>query len=231
MFKNSRGIRVGMFVAGAFVLAATTACSPQQSATTSAPQAGTPDSVASSSVESSRGESAVEPGSSEASEAANTHGSGGSAGSSGRQDCGADVLKLTMGESDGAAGHIYAPIQFTNTGSTTCTLSSAPGVSYVGSGGHQIGEPAKRVIKDRPVISLAPGETASAPFLFSPVAHMNPEDCGAEAAEGLRVYPPNSKAAMFLPLPNTMGCTQFTQDSDYAKVGVVQAGPNNTVIG
>ncbi|MEU6267191.1 DUF4232 domain-containing protein [Saccharopolyspora shandongensis] len=220
MFKNSRGIRVGMFVAGAFVLAATTACSPQ----TSAPQPGTPDAVASSSGGSGQG-------SVEADGNSNTQGSSGSAGSSTRQDCGVDVLKLTMGESDGAAGHIYAPIQFTNIGSTTCTLSSAPGVSYVGSGGRQIGEPAKRVIKDRPVISLAPGDTASAPFLFSPVAHMNPEDCAAEAAEGLRVYPPNSKAAMFLPLPGAMGCTTFTQDSDYAQVGVVQAGPNNTVIG
>ncbi|MFI0465464.1 DUF4232 domain-containing protein [Saccharopolyspora sp. 5N102] len=227
MFKNSRGIRVGMFVAGAFVLAATTACSPQQSA----PQPGTPDAIASSSAGSDQGESAVEPGGNGSPVAAGTQGSSGSAGSSTRQDCGVDVLKLTLGESDGAAGHIYAPLQFTNTGPTTCTLSSAPGVSYVGSGGRQIGEPAKRVIKDRPVISLAPGETASAPFLFSPVAHMNPEDCGAEAAEGLRVYPPNSKAAMFLPLPNAMGCTTFTQDADYAKVGVVQAGPNNTTIG
>ncbi|MGW5646155.1 DUF4232 domain-containing protein [Saccharopolyspora sp. NPDC003752] len=219
MFKNSRGIRVGMFVAGAFVLAATTACSPQQSA----PQPGTPDAIASSDQ--------GEPGGDSSPVAASAQGSSGSAGSSTRQDCGVDVLKLTIGESDGAAGHIYAPLQFTNTGPTTCTLSSAPGVSYVGSGGRQIGEPAKRVIKDRPVISLAPGETASAPFLFSPVAHMNPEDCGAEAAEGLRVYPPNSKAAMFLPLPGAMGCTTFTQDADYAKVGVVQAGPNNTVIG
>ncbi|WP_190820143.1 DUF4232 domain-containing protein [Saccharopolyspora pogona] len=226
MFKNSRGIRVGMFVAGVAVLAATTACSPQQSAATSGAQPGSSTAIEANST----------PGSNSSGNGESTNGSesaatSGSAGTSRVGECKVNTLKLTLGESDGAAGHIYAPIQFTNTGSAACTLSSAPGVSYVGTGGRQIGEPAERVINNRPVISLAPGETASAPFLFSPGAQVNPEDCGAEAADGLRVYPPNSTEAMFLPLPNVKSCTTFGSESNFAKVGVVQAGVNNTVIG
>lgn len=225
MFRNSRGIRVGMFVAGVAVLAATTACSPQQSTATSGAQPGSSSAVEANSTSGSNS------GTGESTSGGESGTAGGSSGTSRVGECKVDTLKLALGESDGAAGHIYAPIQFTNTGSTSCTLSSAPGVSYVGEGGRQIGEPAMRVIKDRPVISLAPGETASAPFLFSPGAQVNPEDCGAEAAEGLRVYPPNSTEAMFLPLPNVKSCTTFGSESNFAKVGVVQAGANNTVIG
>ena len=49
---------------------------------------------------------------------------------------------------NGAAGTIYYPIEFTNTGAT-CTLRGFPGVAAVGKTGHQLG-------KRRPV----PGDSA-----------------------------------------------------------------------
>ena len=57
--------------------------------------------------------------------------------------CRAEVLNVRLGPSDGAAGTIYYPIIFTNTGPVRCSLTGYPGVSSVDAQGRQIGAPAE----------------------------------------------------------------------------------------
>lgn len=239
----SHRIRNTLIVAGTLAVLSTTACTAHGSVSLSpqqAPQDGTTevtssggaaDSPSSGSDSSSSDSGSSSTGSSAAGSATPGSSSEGGAPSSGGQECRTEDLKVALGESDGAAGHIYAPIQFTNTSSRTCTLTSAPGVSFVGGDdGHQIGQPAKRQITDRPVVTLAPGRTASAPFEFSTIAHMNPEDCAAQPARGLRIYPPHSTESVFVPLGSGTECTTYADESAFDHVGVVRAGGGNTEI-
>lgn len=107
-------------------------------------------------------------------------------------------VKLAEDPGGGAAGSVYSHLRFTNTGSTTCVMTGWPGVSYVGSGnGTQIGSPADRT-GSATVISLKPGAVAEAQLKESAAGNED-ADCIVTPADGLRVYSPNTKAAVFLP--------------------------------
>jgi hypothetical protein len=60
---------------------------------------------------------------------------------------------------DGATGHIFFQLQFSNIGHSTCTLFGYPGVSAVDVHGHQVGLPATHS-GARSTVVLAPGATA-----------------------------------------------------------------------
>src|SRR5262249_34987917 len=70
---------------------------------------------------------------------------------------------LAIDQSDGAAGTIYTPLEFTNLSHHTCRLHGFPGVSAISSGGQQIGVPAgwDHAVKAT-TVRLAPGRTAHA---------------------------------------------------------------------
>ena len=51
----------------------------------------------------------------------------------------ATAIWLGDGEGGGTAGHVYYPIELSNTGRTSCTLYGYPGISAWGTGGEQIG--------------------------------------------------------------------------------------------
>jgi hypothetical protein len=88
------------------------------------------------------------------------------------------------------------PLTFTNTGSALCTLQGFPGVSAVIANGVQLGQPATReTVTSTPLVSLEPGQTTQATFTYvSPyIACTSPT-----LALGLRVYPPNQTAALFV---------------------------------
>ena len=72
-------------------------------------------------------------------------------------------LTIALGQSQGAAGHEYVPVRFTNNGTSTCTLAGFPGVSFVGgAAGTQIGSPAKRATGGTTsTVTLQPGAVAS----------------------------------------------------------------------
>ena len=78
--------------------------------------------------------------------------------SSGPQPCATTNLKLAVGQPNGAAGTIFYPLDFTNTGSAACTMYGYPGVAFVSSpGGSQIGAPASRRSPPVPaLITVAP---------------------------------------------------------------------------
>ena len=86
---------------------------------------------------------------------------------------------------------------FTNTGNTLCTLQGYPGVSAVVANGVQLGAAAtRRGTSPGPLVALEPQQTTQAIFTYTDpmVQCQNPI-----AALGLRVYPPNQTAALFLP--------------------------------
>lgn len=115
--------------------------------------------------------------------------------------CRTGQLRVTLGPAEGAAGSTYRPLRFTNRGSTTCTLSGHPGVSYVaGADGHQVGSPATRT--GTPVhVVLRPGATASATLRGVRYETQDPARCRPTAVTGLRVYPPDQRASAFLRAP------------------------------
>jgi hypothetical protein len=123
-----------------------------------------------------------------------------------RGDCKAASLKLGIGGADAAAGTVYRQLVFTNIGTAPCVLQGFPGVSYVaGDDGHQIGPAAVRIGTKGEAIDLAPGASAAAPVGFTQVRNYDEAVCKPTAVRGLRVYPPQETASMFVPLEGT-GC-------------------------
>jgi Domain of unknown function (DUF4232) len=85
------------------------------------------------------------------------------AASSGPLPCLTTDLRLTVGASNGAAGTIFYPLEFTNASSSTCTMYGYPGVAFVSSpGASQIGAPAGRRPPAAPtLVTLEPGATGA----------------------------------------------------------------------
>ncbi|WIB63043.1 DUF4232 domain-containing protein [Curtobacterium sp. MCBD17_040] len=91
-------------------------------------------------------------------------------------------------------------IILTNTSPTTCTLQGWPGVSYVGDGnGTQIG-PAATPDRDvqHPTVTLQPGRAAQAYIIIEVAAAFDPATCKPVHIDGIRVYPPGSRTALFI---------------------------------
>jgi hypothetical protein len=144
-----------------------------------------------------------------------------------------DIPNLRVVEDTKDADHsmqgTLLPLQFTNTGSRPCTLQSAPGVSFVDGSGRQIGLPAKRNTGG-PVVTLAPGETASA-RLFESSASEKTDACidhpeNTAPYTGLKVYPPGSYDATVVPSSGTTCTAPGVQPT--LEVGSIKPGPANT---
>jgi hypothetical protein len=136
--------------------------------------------------------------------------------------CPTSSLAVKQGGANGYAGGTYEDIQFTNTSSSSCTLFGYPGVSLVSGASHaQIGLAAKRsatvAVK---LITLAPGASAHAQLQIVDALNFPSSSCGPAKATDLQVYPPNQKAAVFLP-STASGCSKSEQ---VLFIGAVQAG-------
>jgi hypothetical protein len=116
--------------------------------------------------------------------------------------CATSQLTVWWGEpGDAAAGSSYVPLEFSNTGTTTCNLYGYPGVSTFDTNGHQLGSAASWDHSVTPTtVVLTPGSTAHAWLRITDVYNYPPSVCGPVASSGLRIYPPNQKAALELPL-------------------------------
>lgn len=118
--------------------------------------------------------------------------------------CRSGDLKLSLGRAEGAAGTVYRPLVFTNIAGHQCVLQGFPGVSYVGGDdGHQIGAAAYRAGTKGGPVTLNQGESAFADLGLVNVQNFDPATCRPEQARGLRVYPPQETASMFVDLPAT----------------------------
>lgn len=138
--------------------------------------------------------------------------------------CKSKDLALSLGRGDAAAGTYWRPLRFTNKSKSTCEIQGFPGVSYVaGDDGHQVGAAAYRDgTKGKPV-KLKPGGVAYAAVGFTQVRNYDPADCKPTAVRGLRVYPPQETASMFLRNSGT-GCANADLDGNQLKVQTIRPG-------
>ncbi|WP_238413142.1 DUF4232 domain-containing protein [Saccharothrix deserti] len=119
----------------------------------------------------------------------------------------------------------HVPLGFTNTASQPCALHGAPGVSYVtGENGEQIGLPATRETEGS-VVTIAPGETASAGLFMSSAPPKTP-DCAQVRVGGLRVFPPNTTEPVFVE-HDAIAC-EPPRDGPFLEVGPIEPGEDNT---
>jgi len=138
------------------------------------------------------------------------------------QACATGPLSVALTNPDVAAGQYYATLVFTNTSATSCTLTGYPGVSYVVENGVQSGNAAVRENGTVTSVILGPGGKASAKLHDSNgIGGYDPAQCQLSPAEGLRIYPPNQTAALFLPW-KTEHCAGPTIHS--LTIGPVQQG-------
>jgi hypothetical protein len=119
---------------------------------------------------------------------------------SGPPPCATADLHLDLGPSNGAAGSVFLPIEFTNQSSASCSLYGFPGVSFVtGVGGSQIGASANEdKATPRRLVTLAPGATAHALLQVAVAQNFPPAKCKLVTAHWLKIFPPGQTAAQYL---------------------------------
>jgi hypothetical protein len=105
-------------------------------------------------------------------------------------------------QGNGAAGSSYYQLKLTNLSGHACTVFGYPGVSAVDLRGHQLGRAASRNPAHQPHrVTLANGATATATVQIVEAGNYPPATCRQVTAAGLRVYPPNQRAAKIVPFP------------------------------
>lgn len=138
--------------------------------------------------------------------------------------CRVGALHVSLGPGEGAAGHYYVPIVFTNTG-RTCTITGYPGVSYyAGADQHQVGDPAAREAGTVRTVTLHTGESAYAWLNQVNVDNYDPALCQPVKVDGIRVYPPDNTSAVLLPEPNARGCSLHLVGQQQLTVRTVSPG-------
>jgi len=119
---------------------------------------------------------------------------------------------------NGAAGTICYPVEFTNLGSTKCTLSGFPGVAAIRKSGTQLGPAARRIKITVHTITLKPHQTAYALLGISDPGNFT--GCHHATAFGLQVYPPNQTVKQMVSSFTYSLCT----NKPYLHVYPVRAG-------
>jgi Protein of unknown function (DUF4232) len=128
-----------------------------------------------------------------------------------------------VANTEGAAGSVYQNIDFTNIGSSPCSLYGYPGMALgTGMPFRQVGAAATRsTAASAALVTLSPGQTANALLRVVQALNFSPATCSPTATTYLQIYPPNQTAAIYLPF-NSTGCT--SKSVNILSVGVVQAG-------
>lgn len=123
--------------------------------------------------------------------------------------CTATALSASLGDGGGgAAGSTLPDLVLTNTGTQRCTLQGFPGVSFVGGGnGTQLGAAGTFDRSRTPgTVTLDPGKSAHAPLRIARAENYPSDTCQPVTADGLRVYPPGSTAALFVATTGLTAC-------------------------
>ncbi|HEX5120415.1 MAG TPA: DUF4232 domain-containing protein [Pseudonocardiaceae bacterium] len=153
-------------------------------------------------------------------------GGGGEPGAGHTGECKPANLKLSLSESDGAAGHFFQALRFTNVSKSNCVIVGFPGVSYVtGDKGTQVGAPAVRDGAKGAQITLHPGQVASAVISETDIDVFDAATCKPTATRGFRVYPPDSTASMFI-AQTGRGCAG-NPPSPQLRVQTIKPGAGN----
>ncbi|MET8873417.1 DUF4232 domain-containing protein [Nocardia sp. NPDC004604] len=116
----------------------------------------------------------------------------------GAPHCATTDVALSLENAGGAAGSIYAPIDFTNITARTCALFGYPAVSLaVGDPPLSIGPTGEQITDGEPQqVILGPGAVAHATVRYTQAGNY---DCEHAPAEYLLIYPPNQTVAVTLP--------------------------------
>jgi Protein of unknown function (DUF4232) len=117
--------------------------------------------------------------------------------------CTLGELRVTLGTTQGAAGHQYVELLFTNTGRRTCTLEGRPGVSFLDAAGNQVGASA---VADRSANSVVPVRLGPGASAFSSLALVDTmvygtpgsPPCFSAMATRLQIFPPGSYQAVLI---------------------------------
>ena len=103
---------------------------------------------------------------------------------------------VAVDQSQGAAGTIYYPLEFTNLSAHSCSLHGFAGVSAIDRAGRQLGSPAGWNSGTSNTVILAPGATAHAVLEYhDAVIGQSPGCHSVSTASELRVYPPDQRTA------------------------------------
>jgi hypothetical protein len=97
---------------------------------------------------------------------------------------------IAVSQGSEASGTTYYPLEFTNIGGRTCSLSGYPVVSAISRAGVRLGSPAGRgLLTIAPRVVLAPGATAHTTLAYHGRLVSTGAGCGpVEGAFELRVY-------------------------------------------
>jgi hypothetical protein len=98
-------------------------------------------------------------------------------------------------------------IEFTNIGTTPCTLYGYPGVSLAaGTPVTQVGAAATRsTATSATLVTLAPGQTGSVLLRIVEAGNYPPAACSPTTTTYLQIYPPNQTTPVYLGYKST-GC-------------------------
>lgn len=133
--------------------------------------------------------------------------------------CTSNHTRVWYGEpGDGALGHIYYQLEFSNVGRSACSLYGYPGVSAVDIHGNQVGKPATHS-GGRLLVILRPGATAHVVLAVTQAGAVCSHPVNASE---LRVFAPGQFHAEYVPLA-TQGCrgkSVLHVDSVHRRAGV-----------
>ncbi len=106
---------------------------------------------------------------------------------------------IAVSQGSEASGTTYYPLEFTNTGGYTCSLSGYPVVSAISRAGVRLGSPAGRgLLTVAPRVVLAPGVTAHTTLAYHGRLVSTGGGCGpVDTASELRVYLAGQKRATY----------------------------------
>ena len=119
--------------------------------------------------------------------------------------CASADLHASLGVAQGAAGSSYQVIDFTNLGSSPCTLYGYPGVSLAGGTPvAQIGAAADRDPTSHATVVTVPAHgTANALLRVVDALNFPTSDCGPVRSTYLQVFPPNQTTPLFVSYKST----------------------------
>jgi hypothetical protein len=118
-------------------------------------------------------------------------------------------------------------IDFTNIGTTACTLYGYPGVSLAaGTPVTQVGQAATRSPVAAPtLVTLEPGHTGNALLRITQALNYPTATCLPQATAYLQIYPPGETTPIYLAFSST-GCSSVAVK--LLTIGVVQAGSGSS---
>lgn len=136
---------------------------------------------------------------------------------------------VDVSQSSGAAGHIFYPLDFTNTGGHACTLRGYPHVAATFANGDQLGRAADRDSRYKVrTVTIPAGGTAHAILTWVQIGNFTPSGCKPATASLIKVDPPNRRSAA-LGFFSLRGCRSTKPLYQYLSVTTVQPGVGHAV--